>query len=202
VVEFTRAVNFTMWESHSLVQGGIPTSHVRAGCDGTSPILASAPSLELTSSTQLAPGQYTFVACDLNGRFVAEATPVASNTNTSCGAAVIANTFTASHRVYDGTKLYLQFTASGPSTAAQIDVSNVQPPYMAAGVYRLEVQSTCDDRTTDLLDTGTTSPPGATTMYTANGHDVHQVTGLVVGTSYWAVLSEMSPGVQPIVTVQ
>lgn len=201
IVEFTKPVNFTLWQNHMLLSDNSATSHLRAGCDGTSTDIAShSYDCRTSTVTSLSPGRYTFIACDSTGAFIAEPVPVGVNANTSCGTASPAGP--SSHRVYDATtKLYFQYTPTFSGTF-RIQVSSPQTIPMRVGLVRAELQTTCDDRATDLIDTGPTTDPQTASLCTDNGSMTSSGTAsLVGGTTYWIVLSEMSSGMQPGATL-
>jgi hypothetical protein len=112
----------------------------------------------------------------------------------------------AAHRVYDSTtRLYSTFQApESPGGVTYLTLTNIGPPALASGSYRMEIQTTCDDASTDVLDTGPASDLGPTSsaygsFLRVDGEDVKSAT-LIAGKNYFLVLSELDPGLQPTFT--
>jgi hypothetical protein len=193
VFTLTTTAELVQYQNHTSLGSSASTSHLRPGCDGLASPLASSTTDGRTVHTTLAPGTYTFIACDgRTGTFVSEPQPITANPNTSCAtAAAMVSQYTVSHRVYDATKLYFTHTASQDG-AKSVYLQNVSPPQMTAGRCRIEVQTTCDDSANDLVDRiGSAHVPS---------EDPTVVT-VVSGTKYWIVLSEIDPGMQPSLRV-
>lgn len=190
VMTFTAPVRFTMWEAHAAgIQSNASRAHVRAGCDGASPVLVANGGYNCrTSSSVLDPGTYTFVSCDALGQFYADPIPTATNTNVSCATA--ATLLTGQARVYDGTKLY--FKAPAGTIPRTVSVSSADG--MTAGAYRMTVQTTCDDPSTNVLVVA----PGGTMSGTVciAGSDDHGLPAAPAGSTYWFVLDAIDPGLR------